>query len=286
MNAPPFDEDRIMMPRTHTPADRQTQARPRPSPQAVATRRRIIAHKYRVAALDRQGGQPYRLKGNLRIRELERFFRLKYGRHLSDDDAGRDDLMILFHHFAVAGSDVINRCCHFAKVWAPWLSEAKAEAMAKQAATRPRRYNAAALGIAIGLTDDVRTALKIKTIWAFNAGETAEERRKRKDRERKRDQRAAQPKRVPLSQSRPWEAEGICRRTLERRRKKAATAGLSPPVAKCVHSNLVVLTVDNICDTRPQNHRKRPSKGYSASTRYPEPDHRSPGDEESTARVA
>jgi hypothetical protein len=72
------------------------------------------------------------------------------------------------------------------------------------------------------LTDAERWRLGIKTIRSIDAAETPQERKNRQRRERRAKARTNRP--PQLSQSKPWEAEGICRRTWVRRRKR--------PVAK------------------------------------------------------
>ncbi|MGJ4961577.1 hypothetical protein [Bradyrhizobium sp. HKCCYLRH3061] len=226
----------------------------KPPPRSVkAIRHRLIAAKYRAAARDKQD-RPKRLMGNLRMREFERLLKHRDGRHLPADEHGRNYVMIAFHHIAVAGVDVVERCRGWAAVWAPWMPPEEAEALAHMAAGDPQRYKAARLGELLGLTDVERTALKIRTIWACDVAETPAERRKRKDRERKREDRAGKPKRVPLSQTEPWKAAGISRATYYRRKAKTGETNR-------VHTNLVAPTVDANCLKPRGGSVKRPFEG-------------------------
>jgi hypothetical protein len=93
---------------------------------------------------------------------------------------------------------------------------------------KPRRFLADSLGKQLKLTEDERTLLRITTIGSHNVP-WAERKRIRKalDAERKRKRRRAKgmkPRAVylenSLSQTKPWQAEGVCRRTWERRQKR------------------------------------------------------------------
>ena len=258
----------------------------------IAIRKRIIRAKYRAAKRDRAHAR--NLLSGLREREFERLLIDTYGGELPDDDAGRDDLrsafLILLSH-----RDGAYRVRMFASVWAPWLSEEEREAMLADAIALPswRRaeiLSAEALGRALGLTNDVRKRLCIRTIRACDV--TAEqvtamkrERDRKYQAKRRAEQRAARV--ASLSRSRPWLAEGISRRTWERRRagnskrhqsiensKPWETAGVSrrtwfrrkatgtkpggtKRVANPVGHNLKGSTRDAFCDRSSAKHRKR-----------------------------
>jgi hypothetical protein len=93
---------------------------------------------------------------------------------------------------------------------------------------RPRRFSADSLGKQLMLTEDERTILGITTIGSHNVSRAERKQiRKALDVERKRKRRRAKgmkPRAVylenSLSRTKPWEAEGICRRTWERRQKR------------------------------------------------------------------
>jgi len=104
----------------------------------------------------------------LRVRQLTRFFQYKYGTELPDDDAGRDDLRIVFDHMVRLKNGRV-RMTAFVSLWTPWLSAAEFETLVDDvAAGPPRYYRADQLGERIGLTDAVRTLLRITTIGAVD----------------------------------------------------------------------------------------------------------------------
>jgi hypothetical protein len=173
----------------------------------------------------------------LRVGELERIFADRYGAHLPDDDAGRDDLWIALQHLAL-GADAVGRCQRFIKQWAPWMPEQEAEEKMTAAIDKPYRFRAETLGKRIHLTDAERWKNGIKTIRSIDQGETPRLRKTRKQRERRADARAKRP--PPLTASKPWEAEGICRRTWERRRVAKPDANIS---------SADYFTCVNICDS-------------------------------------
>jgi hypothetical protein len=111
------------------------------------------------------------------------------------------------------------------------LSEAAAAEIAEQAAAYPKRIKADALGAWLGITYRQRTILRITTIGACDVKKRArKELRKRKDRlyqARKRRERGGRPHAGSLSQTAPWEAMGISRRTWERRRAATIDANSS-----------------------------------------------------------
>lgn len=105
--------------------------------------------------------------------------------------------------------------------------------IARKGAGRYRPMSGEAAGQMLRLELTERTELRIRTLEAFD--ETADERHIRRrarklaaDRDRKRTEREG--KHIPrdeyraksLSATKPWEAEGVSRRTWERRRKKCS----------------------------------------------------------------
>lgn len=96
----------------------------------------------------------------------------------------------------------------------------------------PRTENAELLGFQLKLTDRERTQCKINTIAAFDITIAKREERKRKKKRERDKARAAEKRRNGGIRSRaeylancltakaPWEADGVSRRTWERRRKR------------------------------------------------------------------
>jgi hypothetical protein len=106
-------------------------------------------------------------------------------------------------------------------------------------ATEPRRPTAAQLGRWLGLTSRERMALKITTFRACDVS-PAEHKRRRKAQHRLRQQarrkaEGATPHEMSLSRTRPWEAEGISRRTWERRRKAVSQIRAQPTSLPAAH---------------------------------------------------
>jgi hypothetical protein len=176
----------------------------------------------------------------LRVAELERVFKDRYGASLPDDDAGRDDLWTALQHLAL-GADAVRRCQRFIKQWAPWMPEQETEEKMTAAIDKPYRFRAETLGKRIRLTDAERWKHGIKTIRSIDQDETPRQRKTRKQRERRAEARTG--RQPPLSRSKPWEAEGICRRTWERRRCGDAKSEASI-------SSLAIMLASPVCDRR------------------------------------
>jgi hypothetical protein len=87
----------------------------------------------------------------LRIAELRRLFVARYGHVLPDDDAGRDDALIMGHHLAER-SDAERRIHAWLSLWAPWMTPNEAAAMTGKVLARPLRWGADKL--AKGAMDD------------------------------------------------------------------------------------------------------------------------------------
>jgi hypothetical protein len=127
---------------------------------------------------------------------------------------------------------VTDRMTIWADRWAHFTPVENLRKIAVQAIRDPQIEKADALAALLNLTDSERNYLRITTIGASDITR-AERFRRRKQKKRERDrQRAAMRRReqgmVPrsvylessLSALRPWETEGITRRTWERRRKR------------------------------------------------------------------
>jgi hypothetical protein len=189
-----------------------------PASSVPEIRHRTTAARYRAHARDKRRGKSFNLTART-LAQLERLFRYRYGRHLPDDDAGRDDLSIALNY--VAGLDAKIA---WAADRAPWLAHDDAIALAEEITAAPKWLKARALGERLGVTDRERTKLRLTTIRPIDVTDEAlAERARQKDRERKARERqqGRQSRPQPLNKSRPWEAEGINRATWYRRRKRA-----------------------------------------------------------------
>lgn len=181
----------------------------------------------------RRRPSPMQLIG-LRMRDLTALFRSRYGGAtlLPDDDAGREDLFVAVNHLACLAHPR-KHVASWIETWAPWLTIAEQRDLVGPALANPQRWKADALAWRLRLTKEQRAMLGITTIGAIDEGKAARTKR-RKDRERKRKaavRRAAgmtprsEYEKGGLSTAKPWEAEGISRRTWYRRR------GTSPVTA-------------------------------------------------------
>lgn len=182
-----------------------------------------IARRYK-----RKKGSTFNIDGQ-RISELGRYFRHRYGMQLPDDDAGRDDVVLMVDHILKHTSNP-----HRARVWiknyAPWMTDAAANTIISEAANRPRRYRAETLARRIGLTAAIRKRLAIKTIGAID--QTKEERQQaRKLSARQRARARRQPRADYLaahsiSRTKPWIAAGISRATWYRQQRETGPCAM------------------------------------------------------------
>jgi hypothetical protein len=117
----------------------------------------------------------------IRVREIERLFRHRYGRFLPDDDAGRDDLAVLLEH-VLRFKDGREVAPSFVRRWAPWMSDNEAAAAIELAATTFRIGRADEVAERLGLTFDERMALGITTVGARDV-DAAERARRYRERE-------------------------------------------------------------------------------------------------------
>jgi hypothetical protein len=172
----------------------------------------------------------------IRCNELDRFFTDRYGgMFLPDDDAGRDDVLIMLHHIAYRQAadrlwlmeDWLNRR-------APWLIGDERKAFIAKVFRKSIRYTADVLAAKLGLTYARRERLGINSIGSIDVN--AEERkaiRAAKSRQRKAATRRAagsQPRSEYEAQSNRKQAlaEGVSLATWYRRRK---AAGQEAPLA-------------------------------------------------------
>jgi hypothetical protein len=170
----------------------------------------------------------------LRLGELHRLILSRYGPIIPDDDAGREDLEELLLPISL-GLDGKRRMLNAIEVKAPWMATTEAQQIIDRINLTPehlRKPTARKLGERLRIANDERERLKLKTIAPFDV--TAKQLkilRKAKDRERKRRQRRSAGARSrttylakSISRLKPWEAEGISRRTWYRQQKQRGTS--------------------------------------------------------------
>jgi hypothetical protein len=177
---------------------------------------------------------------NLRKHELQLIFAKRYGEErLPDDDAGRDDLRLMFDHLVQLG---VDRCRWWADVWVPLLPDADIDAMIRDAG-QGRHWSAAALGKALNFTNAERRQLDVRTIRPVDRTrkQLAQDVRER-DAARKRARRleaGARPRKQSLSKTKPWVKLGMSRRTYERKGLNVA-----------VDANSAVILLVSQCQTK------------------------------------
>jgi hypothetical protein len=170
----------------------------------------------------------------LRYGDLLKIFRCRYGYVLPDDDAGREDLYELLLPVSL-GQSHARKMRNVIQIWAPWMSARDAADLIDQVNLTPeylRKPSARLLGQRLNLLNREREALGIRTIRPVDMTDAQlQEQRKAKKRardERRRRKVGSKPREAylanSLSRSTPWEADGISRRTWERRRQKPAVA--------------------------------------------------------------
>jgi hypothetical protein len=168
--------------------------------------------------------------GKQRIGALNTLFAYRYGGTresyvFPDDDAGLEDLKILIHHYSWNNPLAIPRII---ELRAPW---ADAQAIIDEVEAYPRKWRSATLGRLLNFTGKEWRRLRIRTIAPVDM--SADERRYysrllsngRRRIKRKRDgvTPRAEYETTSLSRTKPWVAEGVSRRTWERRRKRVAS---------------------------------------------------------------
>lgn len=174
----------------------------------------------------------------LRLHDLAKIFRSRWGMVLPDDDAGREDLETAINHLASLARPR-RHIANWISLWAPWLTASEQQEMVGKALANPMHWKADQLAWRLSLKAQERRMLGITTIGAIDENKAARtKRRRRLDKERKaklRRAKGAKPRKDYECQSveaqMPWIDEGISRRTWYRRRSKPDTAGTTPATA-------------------------------------------------------
>lgn len=171
----------------------------------------------------RQSRGEFRL-GRLRLREIERVITARHGQFVpATDDA---DAYLRAAALSNSGQDVAAWCAR----WAPWADRLLIEAIEQEAAHRRHMLRADEVAKMLSVKLDERDRLGLSTIGACDVPRSerlsrAREKKREADRNRLATKRAAAGSSDreayvtgSLSRTRPWELEGISRRTWERRR--------------------------------------------------------------------
>jgi hypothetical protein len=170
-----------------------------------------------------------------RLGDLQGLFRDRYGNRLPDDDAGREDLWELLLVASLAYNPERMMRNQIA-IWAPWMGRAEAAQLRDDVNRTPiylRKPSARILGERLNLTSEERRRLGIVTIRPADMTDEQFEMRRKERRayltwKRRRD--AGTKTRAEyldsfsgsLNKRKPWEKQGISRRTWFRRRAKVS----------------------------------------------------------------
>jgi hypothetical protein len=125
----------------------------------------------------RSRGSPCQI-ASLRLNDLARLFRARYGVTLPDDDAGRDDLMVAVNHCASLAHP-LGRIDKWLGLWCPWMTLAERTAIATKAIMDKQCWKADQLAWRLRLTDAERTALGITTIGAIDCSKAQRKKRRK-----------------------------------------------------------------------------------------------------------
>jgi hypothetical protein len=171
----------------------------------------------------------------MRVREIELIITSRHGAIVPDPDGTDDRDTCMAYIRAVAFSASGQDIREWSRRWAPWASAGDLVPIAAQAAKRKRMLRPDHVAQMLGVTLDERIALSLKTIGASNVSE-AERKRIMRERKRERDRTRQLEKRrlagmadrqsqhsETLTSTKPWEAEGVSRRTWFYRQKQRCT---------------------------------------------------------------
>jgi hypothetical protein len=171
-----------------------------------------------------------------RVREIRRWLDFRYGEILPEDDAGRDDLLVLINYVVqVNRGDPIGAAVTEARGWAPWLDSIEAQCLAEEALRRPIKFKADTLATRLGVTHELRTLLGFKTIGACDLtrsqrDQAARQRRTDAERDRRR-KKGVKPRDEYESKARALRAEaatlGVSYEALRKRMQRSAKARVS-----------------------------------------------------------
>jgi hypothetical protein len=164
----------------------------------------------------------------LRLGDLQKVIRWRYGPVLPDDDAGREDLHELLLPVSLGQGDW-RKMKNAIEIWAPWMNAGEALEFINRVNRTPdylRKPTASVLGEKLRLLNHERETLGIRTIKPVDlTDEQLLEQRKAKKRardERRRRKAGKKPRDAYLANAltrlKPWEAEGVSRRTWFRKR--------------------------------------------------------------------
>ena len=157
----------------------------RPDPIVVKAKLAEIANRY--ASKRKRATTPQ--FAAIRVAELNRLFRARYGDVLPQDERGREAMWVVAQHLIQLSGVPLDRLMKWSSLAAPWLTVGEAVAVISDVAGHPMKWKADSLAWRLKLTYADRQALRITTIGAidFNASKRKAKRRiQRRNRERAR----------------------------------------------------------------------------------------------------
>jgi len=177
----------------------------------------------------------------LRLGDIKKLLRSRYGHTLPDDDAGLADLELMLDCVSFV-PNARFRMKNIIEIWAPWMDAEASYALVEAVLRKPdymRKITAADLGAKLNLTWYERQKLKIRTIAPvdLNSDEFAQKRKdcrreKARLRQGRRRRKAGTKSRISylatsLTKQQPWRAQGISRATWYRRRETSRETSVS-----------------------------------------------------------
>jgi hypothetical protein len=225
----------------HPPTQSQQQARP--SPKDVAAKRREISRRYRWADRDGRINWRWEVIAGCRRNAIEDLILHRYGALPDTDD--RDLYLRLWGWHNLHSEHQAEDLHALGSRLDVVLPAAEVAAVVSYCNSKPRKFLATTLGKRLRLTEAERAFLGITAIVPYDVTPAQRERiRKAKKQHRRKQRRIArgmkprdQYRAESLSRTEPWKAEGIHRRTWERRRTAAQKAN----AASVAPSNLSIL---------------------------------------------
>lgn len=192
----------------------------------------------------------------LRLREIEWVITSRHGR-IIPDPFGTDDVdLCLAYARAVEASKTPQDLVEWSRRWMPWAPAAEMDRIVLQEGWRAKPVGADQVAGMIYVSLAERQALGLRTIGACDVSKAersaaAAEAKREKDRQRQAEKRRAEGRvdrrtylESSLSAQKPWEAEGISRRTWERR--QARVASVSPVTVDITNSDRPATEVGTI----------------------------------------
>jgi hypothetical protein len=168
----------------------------------------------------------------LRFGDVRKLIIHRYGpAGCPDDDAGRPDLMELLYLASMAPAGAKEKVTHLIELYAPWMQPEEVQSLIQHLCVTPnyqKLRTAEELGRILHLTNADRERLKL---WRIRPVDMTAEQLAQQTKERERIRRAAQRRKTGIRtreaylaelalRPKPWLAEGISRRTWERRQKQ------------------------------------------------------------------